>query len=457
MSLFASKLAQMRDYFNSGATKTFAFRKQQLESLKESILKHEEELNAALYTDLHKSKEEVWVTESGMVLGEIANTIKELKDWMEPESVSTNLVNLPGKSFIYQEPLGVVLIIAPWNYPFQLLFMPLIGAIAAGNCVVLKPSELASATEKVMGKIVQEAFDPKYILYAPGDGATVTAELMDHFRFDHVFYTGSTAVGKIIYQKAAAQLSPVTLELGGKSPCIVTPNASLKVAARRIVNIKFSNVGQMCIAPDYLLVHNSIKDSFIDLLKQTILKFYGAQPIASYDLGRIINNKHFNRLKGLMEGQNIVHGGEHNEEQLFIAPTIIDSPSMDSPIMQEEIFGPLLPVIGYETDDEILSIIRKNENPLAFYIFSNNKKEAEQWLQAIPFGGGCVNNAAMHYLNKNLPFGGRGNSGIGKYHGKFSFETFSHAKAVLKATSWPDIPVAYPTLKGKLGILKKVI
>lgn len=457
MSLFASKLTQMRNYFNSGATKTFAFRKQQLEALKESILKHEEELNAALNTDLHKSREEVWVTESGMVLGEITNTIKELKDWMEPESVSTNLVNLPGKSFIYHEPLGVVLIIAPWNYPFQLLFMPLIGAIAAGNCVVLKPSELASATEKVMGKILQEVFNPNYILYAPGDGATVTAELMDHFRFDHVFYTGSTAVGKIIYQKAAAQLSPVTLELGGKSPCIVTPNASLKVAARRIVNIKFSNVGQMCIAPDYLLVHYSVKDSFIDLLKQTILKFYGSQPITSYDLGRIINNKHFARLKGLMEGQNIVHGGEHNEEQLFIAPTIIDNPSMDSPIMQEEIFGPLLPVIGYETDAEAISIIRKNENPLAFYIFSNNKKEAEQWLQAIPFGGGCVNNAAMHYLNKNLPFGGRGNSGIGKYHGKFSFETFSHAKAVLKATNWPDIPVAYPTLKGKLGILKKLI
>ncbi|ANH82517.1 aldehyde dehydrogenase [Niabella ginsenosidivorans] len=450
-------LNAMRSFFNTGVTRSADFRKQQLLQLKESILKYEEALNNALYEDLHKNKEEVWITETGMVLSEIATALKELKNWMEPRNVPTNLANLPGKSFLYYEPLGVVLIIAPWNYPFQLLFMPLVGAIAAGNCVVLKPSELASATEKVMGRIIEEAFDPAYILYAPGEGATMIPELMDNFHYDHVFYTGSTAVGKIIYQKAAASLTPVTLELGGKSPCLVTPNASLKVAARRIINIKFSNAGQMCIAPDYVLAHRSIKKEFIRLLKETITKFYGDQPIASYDFGRIINKKHFFRLKALMAEQEIIHGGEHNEEQLFIAPTIIDEPSMDAPVMKEEIFGPLLPVIGYETDEEITSCIRRNENPLAFYIFTGNKKEAERWLREIPFGGGCVNNAATHYLNKHLPFGGRGNSGTGHYHGKFSFETFSHVKGILKTTTWPDIPLAYPSLKGKLGTFKKII
>lgn len=457
MTRLTHHLNAMRRFFNTGITRSAAFRNKQLEQLKSSILKHEKALNEALFQDLHKSKEEVWVTETGMVLSELATALKELKNWMEPRQVPTNLVNFPGKSFLYPEPLGVVLIIAPWNYPFQLLFMPLIGAIAAGNCIVLKPSELAGATEKVMRQIIEEAFDPDFILYTPGEGAAIIPELMDNFRYDHVFYTGNTTVGKIIYQKAAAWLTPVTLELGGKSPCIITLNASLKVAAKRIANIKFSNAGQMCIAPDYILVHRSVKTEFIRLLKETILKFYGKQPIASYDFGRIINQKHFFRLKNLMADQKILHGGEHNEEQLFIAPTIIDDPSMDAPVMNEEIFGPLLPVIGYETDQEITDWILRNENPLALYIFTNNKKEAAHWLEAIPFGGGCVNTAAMHYLNKHLPFGGRGNSGMGSYHGKYSFETFSHIKGILKTTTWPDVPLAYPSLKGKLGTLKKVI
>ncbi|MBZ4188511.1 aldehyde dehydrogenase family protein [Niabella beijingensis] len=450
-------LNAMRSFFNTGATRPPEFRKKQLQLLKEQLLKYEEALNQALFEDLHKSREEVWITETGMVLSEINTAIKGIDEWTAPQPVPTNFVNLPGKSSILYEPLGVVLIIAPWNYPFQLLFMPLIGAIAAGNCVVLKPSELATSTEKVMGQLINEAFAPEYIRYVPGDGASVIPALMDNFRFDHVFYTGSTAVGKIIYQKAAAQLSPVTLELGGKSPCIITRSAPLKVAARRIINVKFSNAGQMCITPDYLLVHNEVKAAFIQLLKTTLLKFYGENPITSYDYGRIINPKHFHRLKGLMEGQQLLHGGEHNEDQLFIAPTLIDNPSLESPVMKEEIFGPLLPVIGYETEEAAMAVIRQNPDPLAFYVFTNDKKEADRWLQQVPFGGGCVNTAALHYLNKHLPFGGRGNSGIGRYHGRFSFETFSHAKGILKAHTWPDIPLAYPSLKGKLNTLKRVI
>lgn len=455
MTGFTNQLNALRGFYNTGATRSFDFRREQLQLLKASILKHEAALNAALFEDLHKSKEEVWITETGMVLSEIAATLKELKDWMEPKSVPTNLINFPGKSFLYPEPLGVVLIIAPWNYPFQLLFMPLIGAIAAGNCVVLKPSELAGATEKVMSTIIGETFNPRYILYAPGEGATVIPELMDAFRYDHVFFTGGTAVGRIIYQKAAAQLTPVTLELGGKSPCIVTSNASLKTAAKRIANVKFSNAGQLCISPDYLLVHTSVKDEFIGLLKETIVQFYGPNPITSYDFGRIVNHNHFSRLKKLMENEVLLHGGEHNEEELFIAPTIIDNPSLNAPVMREEIFGPLLPVIPYTTDEEARNMMQQHENPLAFYIFTNNKKEAAQWLQAVPFGGGCVNTTGMHYLNKHLPFGGRGNSGIGRYHGRYSFETFSHIKSVLRTTAWPDIPLAYPPLKGKLTTLKK--
>ncbi|MBO9591970.1 MAG: aldehyde dehydrogenase [Niabella sp.] len=457
MTGLINELNSMRGFFHTGATRPVAFRKKQLQQLKESILRHEEALSNALFQDLHKSKEEVWITETGMVISEIDASIRSLDEWMAPQPVATNLVNIPGKSSILYEPLGLVLIIAPWNYPFQLLFMPLIGAIAAGNCVVLKPSELAAATEKVMGQIISEAFPANYVLYVPGEGVTLIPRLMDDFRYDHVFYTGSTMVGKIIYQKAAAQLTPVTLELGGKSPCVVTANATLKTAAKRIINIKFSNAGQMCITPDYLLVHHTVKAPLIQHLKTTILKFYGQQPISSYDYGRIINNKHFHRLKQLMSEQTILHGGEHNEEQLFIAPTLIDAPSMDAPIMKEEIFGPLLPVIGYETEEEAQALIRQNENPLAFYVFTNDKKEADRWLQQVPFGGGCVNTAAMHYLNKNLPFGGRGNSGIGRYHGRFSFETFSHAKGILKARNWPDIPLAYPSLKGKLKTLKRVI
>ena len=447
----------IRQYFLSGATQSIEFRKLQLQKLKKAVLKYEEQLNEALYKDLKKSKEEVWITETGMVLSEISYFLKHTEGLAAPQKTGTNLVNQPSNSFIMSEPLGVVLIIAPWNYPFQLSLIPLIGAIAAGNCVVLKPSEFATATESLIQEIITETFDPQYVSCATGDGAAVIPAMLEKFRFDHIFYTGSTAVGRIIYKLAAEQLVPVTLELGGKSPCIVSANANLKLAAKRIAIGKFLNAGQTCIAPDYVLVHQSVKDAFLQLLKDTIQAFYSQHPVTSYDYGRIINKKQFDRLMGYLKAGKVIFGGTHNEEIRYIAPTIIEAPGMDDPVMNEEIFGPLLPVIGYSDNHFALEVIRRNPNPLAFYVFTGNTSEADEWLQKVPSGGACVNTVAMHYLNKNLPFGGRGNSGTGRYHGKYSFDTFSHQKAVLKAATWPDLPFAYPSFKGRLGILKRLI
>ena len=452
-----NNLNAMRGYFESGATQSVAFRKQQLKNLREAIIRYELALNEALYKDLKKSPEEVWITETGLVVSEINFMLKHIDEWAAPQKTATNLINLPGKSYIVNEPLGVVLIIAPWNYPFQLSFIPLVGALAGGNCVVLKPSEFATATESVMQKIIEEVFEPHYINCIKGEGAAVLPEMIRGFRFDHIFYTGSTAVGKIIYQLAAEQLVPVTLELGGKSPCVVTQNADLKIAAKRIAMAKFSNAGQMCIAPDYILVHQSVKEKFIDQLKETMLKFYGERPVESYDYGRIINKKQFERLMSYLKSARVIAGGTHNEALLYIAPTIIDAPNLEDAIMKDEIFGPLLPVLTYSDDAAALRVIQQNPNPLAFYVFTSKTKEADSWLQKVPSGGACVNSVALHYLNKNLPFGGRGNSGIGRYHGRFSFDTFSHQKAVLKAATWPDLPLAYPSFKGKLKLLKKII
>lgn len=451
------QLNALRHHFASGATRPYAFRKQQLLALKKAIIAHEEEIYAALYADLKKSPEECWVTENGFVLSELDHAISWLSAWMEPESKSTNLLNLPSKSKVMKEPLGVVLIIGPWNYPFQLLLTPLIGAIAAGNCVVLKPSEFAPATDAVMQKIIESIFPKEYILYAPGDGATVIPAMMHHFSFDHVFYTGSTAVGKIIYKMAAERLVPVTLELGGKSPCVVTENAHIKVAANRIVVTKFSNAGQMCIAPDYVLVHASVKEQLIDAMKKKIVQFFSDQPKNSHELGKIINEKQFNRLIGYLQDGKVVHGGDHDIQQLFIAPTLMESVSLDSSIMTDEIFGPILPVITYQTEEEALSIIQRNPNPLAFYVFSNQQKEAERWLDKVPSGAACINNASWHATNHHLPFGGRGFSGTGRYHGKYSFDTFSHEKAVLQTPTWFDPSMKYPPFKGKLKLFKKFI
>ncbi|HQV55127.1 MAG TPA: aldehyde dehydrogenase family protein, partial [Chitinophagaceae bacterium] len=342
-----SSLENLRTFFNSGNTQSYAFRKEQLNRLKSSILKHEQDLYDALYTDLKKSPEEVWVTETGMVISELNTAIKKLSKWMKPKRVSTNLLNLPSRSRILSEPLGVVLIIAPWNYPFQLLINPLIGAIAAGNCVVLKPSEFAPATDAVMKKIIEETFPKEYILYVQGDGAAVIPEMMNNFTFDHVFYTGSTAVGKIIYKMAADKLTPVTLELGGKSPCVVESDANIKVAARRIAMTKFSNAGQMCVAPDYVLVHESVKEKFIGSMKESIENFFSSTPEESYNYGKIINAKQFDRLNNYLQQGKVAHGGRTDKEKLFIEPTLLTDVSMNADVMKDEIFGPILPIFSF--------------------------------------------------------------------------------------------------------------
>ncbi|HJS55758.1 MAG TPA: aldehyde dehydrogenase family protein, partial [Chitinophagaceae bacterium] len=383
--------------------------------------------------------------------------IKSLRAWMQPEIVETNLLNFPSSSKILKEPLGVVLIIGPWNYPFQLLINPLLGAIAAGNCAVLKPSEFASATEAVMKKIIEDVFPPEYILYAQGYGATVVPEMMNNFAFDHVFYTGSTGVGKIIYKMAADKLVPVTLELGGKSPCIIESDANIKVAARRIAVAKFSNAGQMCVTPDYLLVHESVKEDLIRELKEAVQKFFSDKPEQSYNYGKIINEKQFDRIANYLSNGKIIFGGRMNREQMFIEPTLIDNVSMNDAVMKDEIFGPVLPVISFKSRDEALKIIEQHPDPLAFYVFTASKEKENNWLTNVAFGGGCINNASWHLTNHNLPFGGRGFSGTGNYHGKYSFDTFSHKKAVMKTPTWFDPAIKYPPFKGKLKLFKWII
>jgi len=452
-----TQMEALRQYFQSGATQPYAFRIQQLERLKKAVLESEKVLYEALYADLKKTDEDAWATEIGFFLSELNDTIKHLKEWMQPKYVSTNLVNMPSTSFTIQEPLGVVCIIAPWNYPFQLLFTPLIGAIAGGNCAVLKPSEFAPATAKVMGKIIDSLFPDNFVLYLEGEGATVLPPLLSEYRFDHIFYTGSTAVGKIIYKYAAEKLVPVTLELGGKSPAVIASDANLRVAARRLANPKFSNCGQMCIAPDYILVPTHLKDALIKELVIALQSFYGVDAEASEHYGKIINDKQWLRLTSYLSEGDIVYGGKSNREKLFIEPTIMTGIHPDAKIMQDEIFGPILPILTYESKEEALAVIQKNPNPLAFYVFTENKEDEDYWLTNVPSGGACVNNATMHITNHELPFGGRGFSGTGGYHGKSSFDTFTHTKSVLKTPTWIDPGFKYPPYKGKAWLLKRLI
>jgi aldehyde dehydrogenase (NAD+) len=447
-------LHNMRSHFETGVTQSYLFRKKQLQLLKEVVLKYEKEISDALFADLKKSPEEAYSTEIGLVLSELSLAIKKLQAWMSPKRVSTDLANLPSSSKIYRDALGVVLIISPWNYPFQLMMNPLIGAIAGGNVAVIKPSEFATATAIIIEKIIKEIYPSEYVHVVQGDGATVVPAMMQSFRFDHVFYTGSIPVGKAIYKMAAEKLIPVTLELGGKSPCVVEADANLTTAAKRIVLGKFLNVGQTCIAPDYILVHQSVKEELVVKLKSTIEKFYTVDASASYDYGKIINEKRFEKLISYLNDGHILYGGNHDEKNLFIAPTLMDEVSMNSAVMQEEIFGPILPIITYTTTEEAMQIVKKNENPLAFYLFTSDKKTEQQWINAVPFGGGCINNADWHFTNHNLPFGGVGNSGLGAYHGKFSFETFTRAKSVLKTPNWWDPYIKYPSFKGRLKLFK---
>ncbi len=447
----------MRAYFNSGATRSYTFRRQQLLLLRDAILKYEEEIYKALYQDLKKAPEEAYVSEIGLVLTEIRTALKNLRKWTRPARAVTNLLNLPSSSKIIHDPLGVVLIIAPWNYPIQLLLLPLVGAIAGGNAVMLKPSELAPASAALMDKIIREIFPPQYISIVLGNGAELIGPMVRNFRFDHIFYTGSTAVGKIIYQLAAEQLIPVTLELGGKNPAVVEKDADLRLAAKKIAMGKFLNAGQTCIAPDYLLVHASVKQEFLKILIETITNFYGNNPAISSSYGRIINEQRFDVLVEYLSEGKIVFGGQYDRENLYIAPTILEDVFIDDAVMKQEIFGPLLPVFTYETMEEALKLIAVNPSPLAFYLFTQNTKSEKSWLEAFAFGGGSVNNTLWQFTNHHLPFGGIGNSGIGAYHGKHSFYRFTHVKPVMKTPGWFDPSIKYPPYKGKMKWFKMLI
>jgi aldehyde dehydrogenase (NAD+) len=447
----------MRAYFQSGATRSYAFRKQQLLLLRDAILKNEKEIYAALYQDLKKAPEEVYAAEIGMVLMEIRTALKNLRKQTRPVRAGTNLLNLPSSSKIMHDPLGVVLIIAPWNYPFQLLFSPLVGAIAGGNAVMLKPSELAPACASLMEKMIQEIFPRNYISMVCGEGAELIPPMIRNFRFDHIFYTGATAVGKIIYQLAAEQLIPVTLELGGKNPAVVEKDADLWIAAKKIAMGKFLNAGQTCVAPDYLLVHASVREEFLKKLCETITRFFGEDPEAGGNYGKIINENRFDQLLGYLNEGRIVFGGRHDREKLFITPTILEDIPAGAALMKQEIFGPVLPVFIYETMEEALALIALNPSPIAFYLFTQNRQTEKKWLENVSFGGGCVNNTLWHLSNHHLPFGGIGDSGIGAYHGIHSFYRFTHAKPVMKTPRWFDPAIKYPPFAGKMKWFKRLI
>ena len=452
-----NELNALREFFKTGATLPYAYRKAQLMKLKSALIKHEQDIYQALYTDLRKGPEESWVTENGFVISEINNALKKLANWMQPETRSTNLLNLPSKSFVLSEPLGTVLIISPWNYPVQLSLTALVGAIAAGNCIVLKSSEFSPATSAVLKKVITETFSENYILFTEGDGAVVVPHMMNNFVFDHVFYTGSTTVGKLVYQMAAKNLVPVTLELGGKSPCIVEAAVNIKVAAKRIAMTKFNNAGQMCVAPDYILVSESKKEELVNELKKALMAFFTEDAGKSDNYGKIINERQFDRLVKYLDCGRIIYGGRTDRERLYIEPTLMDEVNVDSPLMNDEIFGPILPIISFSTEEEARAIMAKHKNPLAFYVFTSDKKKEKMWLGSVAFGGGCVNNASWHLTNHHLPFGGRGFSGMGNYHGEYSFKTFSHQKAIMRTPTWFDPSIKYPPFKGRLNLFKWII
>jgi len=431
------------------------FRKESLKKLLHIILANEEAIIKALHDDFKKPPFEAILTETNYVVSDLKKTIKSIHHWAKPKKVLPAIVNFPSRDFIYNEPYGRVLIIAPWNYPFQLALCPLIAAIAAGNKVVLKPSELTPNTSKIIKKIIGETFDVNHAEVIEG-GIDVSQELLSQ-RWDYIFFTGSVAVGKIIAKAAAENLTPVTLELGGKSPCIVDETANLKLAAKRIVWGKFINAGQTCIAPDYILVQTKIKPQLIAYLKAEIITAYGENPEISSDFPRIINQKNWQRLCHLLEGNNILYGGNSNIESNYLAPTLVDEPSLESALMKDEIFGPILPILAYDEAPDLKKTISKYEKPLALYVFTENKTFAENIIQEFSFGGGCINDTIIHLANPRLPFGGVGHSGIGAYHGRLSFDTFSHKKAIVKKANWLDLPLRYAPYTTKLNTLRKLL
>ncbi len=443
---------KQKEYFEQGNTLVVKERIKTLKLLRSAILNHENEINFALKEDLGKSEFEAYATEIGFVLEEIRYHLNNLKHWVKPIKSSTPLTNFPATSYTVTEPLGTVLIIAPWNYPFQTLIAPLIGAISAGNTAILKPSEISSSTSKMIEKLISSTFDSGLIKVIEGDANTTQSLLK--LRFNHIFFTGSPRVGKIIMQEAAKQLIPVTLELGGKSPCIVDKNVNIKLAAKRIVWGKLINTGQTCIAPDYILVNSEIKEKLVEELKKVIIKLFGKDASQSPDYPRIINKINVERLSTLIQNANIVYGGNYNSQTRYFEPTIIDDVNWDMPVMKQEIFGPIFPILTFDKIDDVIKIVNSRPKPLALYFFSNCTINLKKVVNKISAGGVCINDTIMHIASNKLPFGGVGNSGIGKYHGEFSFLTFSNQKPVVYKKTWLDIPIRYAPYKNKLKIIK---
>ncbi|MCD8892723.1 aldehyde dehydrogenase [Staphylococcus nepalensis] len=454
MNLIEQTFHNSKQYFNTHETKSLKFRKKQLKQLSKSVKNYENELLEAFQKDLGKNKVETYATEIGYTLKSIKLARKELKNWSKTKQVNTPLYMFPTKSYIMKEPYGTVLIIGPFNYPFQLLIEPLIGAIAAGNIVILKPSEYTPNVSEIIEKIITDAFAPEYISIIQGNAETTQSLLQ--LPFDYIFFTGSEQVGRIVYKAASEHLTPVTLELGGKSPAIIDESANIKVASERISFGKFTNAGQTCVAPDYLLVNRKVKNELISALTKTITEFYGENIQESPDYGRIVNEKHFNRLSELLNihKPEISFGGQTDADENYIAPTILDGITINSKIMDDEIFGPLLPIITYDDFNEAIDLIRTKPKPLSLYLFSEDENSSERVLNELSFGGGAINDTLMHLANPNLPFGGVGASGIGKYHGKYTFDTFSHDKSYIFKSTRLESSLLFPPYKGKFKYIK---
>lgn len=448
-----SVVERQRAYFLCDETKDISFRMDALRKLESAIQACEGEILKALKEDLNKSDFEAYATEIGIVYSELDDALKHLPGWARKKRVRTPVMHFKASSWMVPEPYGVVLIMSPWNYPFQLSLAPLIGAMAAGNCAVVKPSSYSPRTSAVVAKILGECFSEEYIAVVEG-GREANQELLKQ-KFDYIFFTGSVNVGKTVMEAASKHLTPVTLELGGKSPCIVHKDANPELAARRIIWGKCLNSGQTCVAPDYLLVHRDIKDRVISAMKTSIIEFFGEKPCQNPEYPKIINEKHFNRLKGLLSDGRILVGGDVNEATHQIAPTIVDQITWESPVMQEEIFGPILPVLTFDDIDEVIAAVNSRPKPLALYLFTNDKSVEKRIVKSISFGGGCINDTIVHLATSFMPFGGVGESGMGRYHGKWSFDTFTHEKSILMKSCRLDIKLRYPPYKDKMGLLKR--
>jgi aldehyde dehydrogenase (NAD+) len=455
MENYTDLIQKQRSFFSEGKTKDVSFRMEALGRLRTIIKEQEQDLMDTLKADLNKSEFDAYLTEIGIVLEEIRFTMKNLKKWAKPRKVKSTIAQVGSKSYIYPEPYGVALIIAPWNYPFQLAIAPLIGAIAAGNCAILKPSELTPRTSALLSKLISEHFPEEYIAVVEGGVETSTALLNE--KVDYIFFTGSVPVGKIIMEAASKNLTPVTLELGGKSPCIVHEDANIKLAAKRIAWGKYMNAGQTCVAPDYIYAHSSIKEQFLKELKHSIQELYSGDPIAAGNFTKIVSEKHFNRLTKFLSNGTAVQGGRHDLSTLTIEPTVLINITWEDEVMEDEIFGPILPVLEYEDLSNMISEINARPKPLALYIFSESDAIQNEILNHISFGGGCINDTVYHLSSPYLPFGGVGESGIGAYHGKGSFDVFSHEKSILKQTTKFDLPFRYPTTKNALKKVKLFI